>query len=64
MDAAEATPLEIESLNLADLDVTALDARLEVTTLLPQVCITNGCPVNCSCYAPPSCTNYVIVCGG
>lgn len=52
MDATESTPLEIESLNLADLDVTALDARLEVTTLLPQVCITNGgCPANCPCNA-------------
>jgi hypothetical protein len=39
---------EIESLNLEDLDVSALDPRLELTALVPHVipvCIGN-CDVN------------------
>jgi hypothetical protein len=37
---------EIESFNLADLDVSALDARLELTTLIPHGIVV--CPGNCS----------------
>jgi hypothetical protein len=38
---------EIESFNLGDLDISALDARLELTTLLPQKFLPI-CPGNCS----------------
>ena len=37
--------LEIESFNLGDLDVSALDARLELTTVIPDIIV---CPGNCS----------------
>ena len=37
--------LEIESFNLTDLDVSALDARLELTTVIPDIIV---CPGNCS----------------
>jgi hypothetical protein len=43
--------MEIESFNLADLDVSAMDSRLEMTTLIPQctliICTGNGCEVQC-----------------
>ena len=46
---------EIESFNLAELNVSALDVRLELTSLVPQVfpvchvnCSTNRCNVNCT----------------
>jgi hypothetical protein len=50
---------EIESLNLSDLDISALDARLEMTNILPSiiVCIEN-CNVNCTCYNVDGCTVY------
>jgi hypothetical protein len=39
---------EIESFNLADLDITALDTRLELTTIIPQYIICDGnCSTNC-----------------
>jgi hypothetical protein len=39
---------DIESFNLADLDVTALDSRLELTAILPQYIICEGnCPADC-----------------
>jgi hypothetical protein len=38
---------EIESFNLEDLDISALDVRLELTTLLPQNFLP-VCPGNCS----------------
>jgi hypothetical protein len=43
------TAAEIESFNLADLDVNALDVRLELTSLIPEViaCGSN-CPDNCA----------------
>ena len=37
---------EIESFNLTDLNVSALDTRIELTTLLPHTIIR--CPGNCS----------------
>jgi uncharacterized Fe-S radical SAM superfamily protein PflX len=41
---------EIESFNLADLDVSAMDSRLEMTTLIPQCTLIicgGNCGVNC-----------------
>jgi hypothetical protein len=41
---------EIESFNLTDLDITALDTRLELTTILPQYIYCDGyCGANISC---------------
>jgi hypothetical protein len=42
--------LEIESLNLSDIDVSALDARLEMTNIIPNsiICIEN-CSSNGTC---------------
>jgi hypothetical protein len=46
---------EIESFNLADLDVSGLDMRFELTTILPAgQCIRDNCSCNdnstsCSC---------------
>jgi hypothetical protein len=41
---------EIESFNLADLNVSALDTRLELTTIIPQYIICDGnCTTNVSC---------------
>jgi hypothetical protein len=37
MDNKHAAPPEIESLNLSDIDVSALDARLEMSTIVPNV---------------------------
>jgi hypothetical protein len=37
---------EIESFNLEDLDISALDTRLELTTLLPHN-VLPVCSVNC-----------------
>ena len=39
--------LEIESFNLADLDVTAMDARLELTGMIPA-CTLIFCGDNCT----------------
>jgi len=51
--------LEIESFNLSDLNVTAMDVRLELTSLMPSViiCEGNACPSNCSSYCGHDCTN-------
>jgi hypothetical protein len=38
---------EICSFNLSDLDVSALDVRLELSTLIPQ-CTLIICPGNCA----------------
>ena len=38
---------EIESFNLADLDVAALDVRLELASLIPA-CLLVDCVGNCS----------------
>lgn len=55
---------EIESFNLADLDVTALDERLELTTMLPQYIICEGnCSTNCGVNCTIHCgTNSGCVC--
>jgi hypothetical protein len=44
MSATNPTP-EIESFNLSDLNVSALDARLELTAAIPDWIV---CPGNCS----------------
>jgi hypothetical protein len=44
---------EIESFNLADLDVSALDVRLELTAIIPHN--FPGCNGNCN--------THTIVCG-
>jgi hypothetical protein len=56
MEPEHDTPLEITSFNLADLNIDALDTRLELTTILPQYiycdgyCGANGiCEVNTGC---------------
>jgi hypothetical protein len=50
---------EIESFNLADLDITALDHRLELTSILPQYIICDGnCSTNCYCYNVDGCGVY------
>jgi hypothetical protein len=49
---------EIESFNLSDLDVSALDFRLELSTLIPQctlIICTGNCSVNCVCYNVDGC---------
>jgi hypothetical protein len=42
---------EIESFNMSELDVSGLDTRLELTTLLPRI-VTPDCGPTyyCSCY--------------
>ena len=45
---------EVESFNLAELNVSGLDMRLELTTIVPQtpICTTNcphNCATNCGC---------------
>jgi len=37
-----ATSLEIESFNLADMDVSAMDVRLELTSVVPSIIICDG----------------------
>jgi hypothetical protein len=50
------TTPEITSFNLADLDIRALDNRLELTTMLPQYIICEGnCSTNCYCYHVDGC---------
>jgi hypothetical protein len=46
--------MEIESLNLSDTDISMLDARLEMTTIIPQLIV---CSENCGevCYSYHSC---------
>jgi hypothetical protein len=42
--------LEITSFNLAELNVDALDTRLELTTIIPQYIICDGnCSTNGTC---------------
>jgi hypothetical protein len=60
MPARQDLPGEIESFNLADLDVSALDVRLELTNLLPHgiiICPSN-CSVNCVCHGVDGCNVY------
>jgi hypothetical protein len=47
---------EIESFNLAELDVSALDARLELTTILPQYVVCSDCGGNCAAHCTVDCT--------
>ncbi len=47
---------EIESFNLADLDVSALDARLELTTILPQYIVCNNCSTDCGIHCTVDCS--------
>ena len=50
---------EIESFNLTDLDVSALDMRVELTTLVPHIIICPGnCSVNCVCHGVDGCNVY------
>jgi hypothetical protein len=46
--------LEIESFNLADLNVTALDVRLELTSMIPA-CTLIICEGNCGANCDPHC---------
>jgi hypothetical protein len=54
MNDPHARSMEIESLNLSDTDVSMLDARLEMTTIIPQLIV---CGENCGaiCYGNASC---------
>jgi hypothetical protein len=54
MDDPHPHAMEIESLNLSDTDVSMLDARLEMTTIIPQLIV---CGENCGaiCYGNSSC---------
>ena len=48
---------EIHSFNVLELDVSGLDMRLELTTLLPRVMSVDcGPSYNCSCHGNTSCT--------
>ena len=58
---------EIESFNLADLDVAVLDIRLELTTLIPactlidcQALCSHNCHRNCNvdCIGNTNCNCY------
>jgi hypothetical protein len=57
---------EIESFNLAELDVSGLDARLELTAIVPQfiVCDQNcpentiGCTVDCGVNSGCTCNSF------
>jgi hypothetical protein len=42
---------EIESFNMSELDVSGLDTRLELTTLIPRI-VSPDCALSyyCSCY--------------
>ena len=54
--------LEIESFNLTEMDVSGLDMRLELTTIVPQSPICNtysNCPSNCGTH----CGCYGNFCG-
>jgi hypothetical protein len=55
MDDPAARSMDIESLNLSDTDVSMLDARLEMTAIIPQLIV---CDMNCGevCYGLSSCT--------
>jgi hypothetical protein len=48
---------EIESFNMSELDVSGLDMRLELTTLMPRILAPNcGPSYGCSCYSNSGCT--------
>jgi hypothetical protein len=52
--------LEITSFNLADLDIDALDTRLELTAILPQYIICEGnCGTNVTCNVNSGCVCHV-----
>ena len=54
---------EIESFNLADLDVAGLDMRLELTTLIPQLCVLS-CGSNhdfCECHSNGGCECHSLI---
>jgi hypothetical protein len=56
MSSEYSASLEITSFNLADLNVDALDTRLELTTILPQFIICEGnCSTNGSCEVNSGC---------
>lgn len=43
---------EIESFNMSELDVSGLDTRLELTTLMPEIATPDcGPSFFCSCFA-------------
>jgi len=47
MTEPDSEHLEIESFNLSDLNVAAMDVRLELTSLIPSsiiICDENACP--------------------
>jgi hypothetical protein len=49
---------EIESFNLSDLDVSALDVRFELTSMIPActlIICEGNCNVNCVCYNVDGC---------
>jgi hypothetical protein len=59
--------LEIESFNLSDLNVSALDLRLELTGMIPactlivcpgNYCSGNGCNVHCDSNGGCNCYSY------
>ena len=52
--------VEIESFNLADLDVTAMDARLELTGMIPA-CTLIICGDNCTHNCTGHCVTACIV---
>ena len=64
----KATPVEIESFNLADLDVSAMEVRLELTSIMsacPHVCFENTCPSHgCSAHCTTECTCFGVNYGG
>jgi hypothetical protein len=50
MSPGESTSLEITSFNLTDLNIDALDTRLELTILFPKPThCTANCPINQIC---------------
>jgi hypothetical protein len=58
---------EIQSFNLADLNVSALDMRLELTGMIPACtlvicegnsCPSNGCNVDCATNSGCNCNYY------
>jgi hypothetical protein len=48
---------EIQSFNMAELDVSGLDMRLELTTLMPRMIAPDCGPgYGCSCYSNSGCS--------
>jgi hypothetical protein len=54
MAADQSSLPEIESFNLADLDVSGLDVRLELTSIVPHYIV--GCVDNCHTNCTGNCT--------